>query len=647
MKPSLENLCVTTVRMLAADMVEQANSGHPGLPLGAAPMAHVLWSRFLRHDPAHAHWPNRDRFILSAGHGSSLLYALLHLWGYGLGMEELKAFRQWESRTPGHPEHGLTPGVETSTGPLGQGLAMAVGMAMAERHLAAEFNPPDAEPVVDHHVYAIVSDGDLMEGVASEAASLAGHLRLGKLIVLYDDNRISIEGSTELAFTEEVEARFRAQGWHTVYVADGEDLEAIAGAIESARAESGRPSLIRVHTTIGFGSPLAGTEAVHGAPLGKHMAATRAFFQWPAETFHVPTEVREHFSTLAKRGGERVREWESRMARLERAAELHARLAGELPSGWDRSLLALTFAADKPLATRVVSGQAINALAGDLPALIGGSADLAPSNNTAIKNGGTRNLHFGVREHAMAAAVNGMALHGGWIPYCATFLVFSDYLRGAMRLSALMGTRVIYVLTHDSVAVGEDGPTHQPVEHLAGLRALPGLTVLRPADANETVAAWRLAVLGPGPCALILSRQNLPILPANPEGVARGAYVVAGGDETPELLLLATGSEVHLALAVREALARSGRSARVVSMPSWELFLKQPLAYREAILPAGVKKRLAIEAGSSLGWHRWVGDGGEVIAVDRFGASAPGERVLRELGFSVEAVTERALALLA
>ncbi|MBF0180165.1 MAG: transketolase [Magnetococcales bacterium] len=646
MKPTLDNLCVTTIRMLAADMVEQANSGHPGLPLGAAPMAHVLWSRFLRHDPAHAHWPNRDRFILSAGHGSTLLYALLHLWGYGLGLEELKAFRQWESRTPGHPEHGLTPGVETSTGPLGQGLSMAVGMAMAERHLAREFNPASGAPVVDHHVYAMVSDGDLMEGVASEAASLAGHLRLGKLIVLYDDNRISIEGSTELAFTENVEARFRAQGWHTVYVENGEDLEVIAGAIEAARAESERPSLIRVHTTIGFGSPVAGSEAVHGAPLGKHMAATRAFFQWPAETFHVPVEVRKHFSDLARRGGEWVREWESRMAGLERAAQLHARLAGELPPGWDRSLTALTFAADKPLATRVVSGQAINALAGDLPALIGGSADLAPSNNTAIKNGGERNLHFGVREHAMAAAVNGMALHGGFIPYCATFLVFADYLRGAMRLSALMGTRVIYVLTHDSVAVGEDGPTHQPIEQLAGLRALPGLTVLRPADANETVAAWRLAVAGSGPLALILSRQNLPILPANPDGVARGAYVVAGGEETPELLLLATGSEVHLALAVREALARSGRSARVISMPSWELFLKQPLAYREAILPPGVRKRLAIEAGSSLGWHRWVGDGGEVVALDRFGASAPGNVVLRELGFSVEAVTKRALALL-
>lgn len=644
MKHTLDSLCVTTLRMLAVDMVEQANSGHPGMPLGAAPMAYVLWTRILRHDPKDPVWPDRDRFILSAGHGSALLYALLHLSGYDLPMTELKHFRQWGSRTPGHPEHGLTSGVETSTGPLGQGLAMGVGMALAERQLGERFNPPGGVPVMDHFVYVMVSDGDLMEGVASEAASLAGHWRLGKLIVLYDDNRISIEGSTDLTFTEDVEARFRAYGWQTLTVEDGEDLDAIEAAIQAGRQECHRPTLIRVRTQIGFGSPLANTAAVHGSPLGPtRMEATRAFFNWPSDPFHLPPEVLDRFQQVAQHNHAAVVAWKARVAALEENQLFIARLTGALQEGWDQSLMGLMIP-DKPISTRVVSGMAINALANAVPALIGGSADLAPSNNTHIQNGGERNLHFGVREHAMAAVVNGMALHGGFIPYCATFLVFSDYMRGAMRLSALMGLRVIYILTHDSVAVGEDGPTHQPIEQVVGLRALPGLTVIRPADAHETLAAWRLAMMASGPTALILSRQNLPVLPSNPDGVGRGAYVVSACDGEPEIILLATGSEVGLVLAVKNQLAQF--RVRVVSMPSWELFEGQPMTYRETILPAGVKNRLAVEAGSSLGWHRWVGDGGVVVAIDRFGASAPGNRVLSELGLSVEAVTARAMELL-
>ncbi|MEO5333862.1 MAG: transketolase [Magnetococcus sp. YQC-5] len=647
MKHNLDTLSVTTLRMLAVDMVEAAQSGHPGMPLGAAPMAYVLWSRIMRHNPADPHWPDRDRFILSAGHGSALLYALLHVSGYDLPLEELKQFRQWGSRTPGHPEHDLTPGVETSTGPLGQGLAMGVGMALAERRLAEIFNPKEGLAVVNHHVYVLASDGDLMEGVTAEAASLAGHWQLGKLIVLYDDNKISIEGSTDLTFTEDVEARFRAYGWHTLTVPDGEDLNAIENALLAGQKETQRPTLIRVQTQIGYGSPLANTAGVHGSPLGtERMAATRQFFQWPEETFHVPSEVKERFQQIARKGEHLATEWATAVASLEQPEAFRERLAGVLPAAWDQPLMQLTFPG-KPMATRSVSGMAINALADVVPALIGGSADLAPSNNTHMKNGGIRNLHFGVREHAMAAVVNGMALHGGMLPYCATFLVFSDYMRGAMRLSALMGLKVIYVLTHDSVAVGEDGPTHQPIEHLAGLRSLPGLTVLRPADAHETIAAWQWAVQGAGPVALILSRQNLPLLPANPDGVRRGAYVVDACEGMPEMILLATGSEVHLAVAVKEQLAKQGHDrVRVVSMPSWELFEQQSVEYREQILPSGVRPRLAIEAGSSMGWHRWVGDGGAVVCLDRFGVSAPGERVLRELGFSVETITAKAMGLL-
>ncbi|MBF0165430.1 MAG: transketolase [Magnetococcales bacterium] len=652
MNPDQDALCVTTLRMLAVDMVARAQSGHPGMPLGAAPMAYVLWSRFLRHDPSAPEWPDRDRFVLSAGHGSALLYALLHLFGYDLSLEELKAFRQADSRTPGHPEHGLTPGVECSTGPLGQGLAMGVGMAWAERLLAGRFAAGGGDSLVDHHVYVLASDGDLMEGVAAEAVSLAGHLRLGKLIVLYDDNRISIEGSTELTFTEDVAARFRACGWQTLAVEDGEDLEAIAVAIGSARAERERPSLIRVRTQIGFGSPLAGSAKVHGSPLvGEALTATRAFYRWPDEAFHVPEAVAGYREAVRGRGREWSRAWAARMAAAEavepeRVAGLRAALAGELPEGWDAGLNGLDFGG-KPVATRVASGMALNALAKRLPMLLGGSADLAPSNNTHLQDGGERNLHFGVREHAMGAVVNGMALHGGWIPYCATFLVFSDYLRGAMRLSALMGTRVIYVLTHDSVAVGEDGPTHQPIEHLAGLRALPGLTVIRPADARETAVAWRLAVAARGPTALILSRQNLPSLSPDPDGVARGAYVVSACEGEPELVLLASGSELSLAMEVKGRLAALGHGrVRVVSMPSWELFAAQSREYRESVLGDVGVARLAMEAGSSLGWHRWVGDRGDVCAVDRFGLSAPGERAMEAVGLTGEAVTARALALL-
>ncbi|MBF0270918.1 MAG: transketolase [Magnetococcales bacterium] len=649
MNLDLDALCVTTLRMLAVDMVEQAQSGHPGMPLGAAPMAHVLWSRFLRHDPSNPDWPDRDRFVLSAGHGSALLYALLHVSGYDLSLDELKNFRQMGSRTPGHPEYGLTPGVACSTGPLGQGLAMGVGMAMAERLLAGQFNGPDGT-LVDHRVYVLASDGDLMEGVSAEAASLAGHQRLGKLIVLYDDNRISIEGSTELTFTEDVAARFRAYGWHTLAVEDGEDLEAIAQAIAAGQAEQERPTLIRVRTYIGHGSPLAGSASVHGAPLGaERLAATRTFYHWPATAFHVPEAVVGYRNGVVEQGRQWSGAWAGKVQGIEardpeRMILFRQRLAGVLPEGWDEGLNALDFG-HKPVATRVASGMAINALATHLPALIGGSADLAPSNNTHIQGGGERNIHFGVREHAMAAVVNGMALHGGWIPFCATFLVFSDYMRGAMRLSALMETRVIYVLTHDSVAVGEDGPTHQPIEQLAGLRALPGLTVFRPAEANETVAAWRLAVTSNTPSALILTRQNLPLLPANPEGVARGGYVVSPCAGEPALVLLASGSEVALAMRVKERLVGLGHAeVRVVSMPAWELFAAQSREYRESVLSTG--PRLAIEAGATLGWHRWVGDRGEVIGVDRFGLSAPGGRAMEAVGLSEEAVTARALALL-
>lgn len=653
MHKTLDQLCVTTLRMLAADAVEQARSGHPGMPLGAAPMAYVLWHRVMRHNPANPLWPDRDRFILSAGHGSALLYGLLHLSGYDLSLEDVKKFRQWGSLTPGHPEYGVTPGVEATTGPLGQGFAMGVGMAMAERHLAQSFNREEFLPLVNHYTYAIVSDGDLMEGISSEAASLAGHLCLGKLIYLYDDNHITIEGSTDLTFSENVSARFESYQWQVIKVEDSEDLDAIEKALRQAQQEEERPSLILVRTHIGFGSPKADSSAAHGAPLGGGMAETRRFFQWPDALFHLPQEAQDHFRSILTRGQEQESEWTALLEALysrfpEDADRFRAQTAAVLPEGWDQKLVDLDFGG-KAEATRVASGLAMNAIAQHLPALIGGSADLAPSNNTWLNVAEERNIHFGVREHAMAAISNGIALHKGFIPFCSTFMVFSDYMRGAIRLSALMELHVVYVLTHDSVAVGEDGPTHQPIEHLATLRAMPNLVVLRPADPFETAAAWRLAITLKRPITLILSRQGLPLLDQESAraGVAQGAYVIAQCEGTPQLILIATGAEVHLVLEARALLLEQGvQQVRVVSMPSWELFAEQSHAYRESILPSHTKCRLAVEAASSMGWHRWVGDHGAVLALDRFGVSAPGGRILQEYGFSAQNVVQRALSLL-
>ncbi len=658
MNQTLDRLCLTTLRMLAIDAIENANSGHPGMPLGAAPMAYVLWTRFLRHDPKDPQWPDRDRFILSPGHGSALLYALLHLTGYDLPLEEMKRFRQWQSRTPGHPEYGHTPGVEVTTGPLGQGFAMGVGMALAERRLAQGTNRQEFLPVVDHFTYAIVSDGDLMEGVACEAASLAGHLCLGKLIYLYDDNRITIDGGTDISFSEDVKTRFESYRWQVLRVEDGEDLEAIEKAIRVGQKEKERPTLIMVRTHIGHGSPKVDSSAAHGSPLGKEaMAATRKFFDWPDTPFHVPKKALDAFRKAVVRGKELQEEWETRLVALasafpEEVERFRARLAGKLPENWDAGLNAVDFGG-KAVATRAASGTVMNAIAPGLPAFMGGSADLAASNKTLLKGVEDRNIHFGIREHAMAAMVNGMALHGGIIPYCATFLVFSDYLRGAMRLSALMNVPVIYVLTHDSVAVGEDGPTHQPVEHLAALRVMPNLQVVRPADGRETIAAWRLAVTGKSPSALILSRQGLPLIDAAVSderietGVARGAYVLSDCDGIPDIILIATGSEVALALAAKEELTiRGQKKVRVVSMPCWERFEALSERDRAKVLPPSVKTRLAIEAGSAMGWHRWVGDGGDIIAIDRFGASAPGGQLLQEFGFTVENVVTRSLNLI-
>lgn len=654
MNQALDQLCVNTLRMLSIDAIEQANSGHPGMPLGAAPMAYVLWHRIMRHNPSNPTWSDRDRFVLSAGHGSALLYSLLHLSGYGLSLEELKKFRQWGSLTPGHPEYGLTPGIEATTGPLGQGFAMGVGMAMAERYLAQSFNRQEFLPVVNHFTYAIVSDGDLMEGITSEAASLAGHLCLGKLIYLYDDNRITIEGSTDLAFSEDVAARFESYQWQVLRVEDGEDLDAIEKAIRLGQKEEERPTLIVVRTHIGFGSPKADSSKSHGSPLGKEaMQETRHFFQWPDTPFHVPQKALNNFREIAVRGQDQESEWiagfEAMQSRFpEEAQRFQQQTSGHIPEGWDTLLTALTF--EKNLATRAASGLSLNAIAPHLPALIGGSADLAPSNNTWLSSvNEDRNIHFGIREHAMGAMCNGMALHGGLIPFCGTFLVFSDYMRGAMRLSTLMNTHIVYVLTHDSIAVGEDGPTHQPIEHIATLRAMPNMVVLRPAEGYETIASWRLAITLKQPVALILSRQGLPLLPSETalQGVKRGAYVVSECEGPPRLLILSSGSELHLALQAKEQLAEKGvKRVRVVSMPSWEIFLQQPKSYQEEILPFRTTARLAIEAGSSMGWHRWVGLEGTVIAIDHFGASAPGGRVLEEFGFSVDNVVTKALLLL-
>jgi len=660
----LDQLCINTIRTLAMDAVQKANSGHPGLPMGMADVAYVLWTRFLKHNPANPGWPNRDRFVLSAGHGSMLLYSLLHLTGYDLPLEELKSFRQWGSRTPGHPEYGLTPGVETTAGPLGQGFANGVGMAMAERFLAATFNRPGF-PIFDHYTYAIVSDGDLMEGISHEAASLAAHLGLGKLVYLYDDNGISIEGSTDITFTEDVPARFRAYSWHVQEV-DGYDLKGIEAAVRSAQEEMERPSLIVCHTHIAYGSPNKQDKAsAHGEPLGEEeVRLTKEALGWPATAhFLIPDEALAVFRQAVEQGREAEARWREtferyRAAYPDEAAQLEALWAGKLPEGWTDVLP--TFSSESgPMATRQASGAVLNALAPVLPTLVGGSADLAPSNNTLLKGypdfqqatPAGRNLHFGVREHAMGAILNGLALHGGVLPYGGTFLVFADYMRPAVRLAAMMHLPVVYVWTHDTVWIGEDGPTHQPIEHLAALRAIPNLTIIRPADANETAGAWRVALeRRAGPTGLALTRQKLPVLfETNRDAakkVARGAYVLVDSSGIPDVILIGAGSEVHLALGARDLLAQKGIAVRVVSMPSWELFDAQPAAYRESVLPPQVTARLAIEAGVTQGWARYVGPAGDVMGLERFGASAPYKVLMEKFGFTAEAVAERALGLL-
>jgi len=664
MTADLDQLCINTIRTLAMDGVQKAKSGHPGMPMGTADMAYVLWTRFLKHNPANPTWPNRDRFVLSAGHGSMLLYGLLHLTGYDLPLEELKSFRQWDSLTPGHPEYGLTPGVETTTGPLGQGFANGVGMAIAERFLAATFNRPEL-PMFDHFTYAIVSDGDLMEGLSHEAASLAGHLGLGKLIYLYDDNEISIEGSTDITFTEDVPARFRAYGWHVQEV-DGYDLDGIEAAIRAAQEETERPSLIVCHTHIAYRSPnKQDTAGAHGSPLGEEeVRLTKEALGWPADAhFVIPEQTLAVFRRALEQGQQAEGQWRDMFERYqvtypEESALLEKLWAGELPEGWADGLPGFGLA-DGPLATRKASGAVLNAIAPNLPTLIGGSADLAPSNNTLLNDYDDfqretptgRNFRFGVREHAMGGILNGMALHGGVIPYGGTFLVFSDYMRPTVRLAAMMHLPVIYVWTHDSVWIGEDGPTHQPVEHLAALRAIPNLVVIRPADANETVAAWRLALeRRDGPTALMLTRQKLPVLfetMQNPaDKVARGAYVLAESSGVSNALIIATGSEVHLALEARDLLAERGIGVRVISMPSWELFDAQPVSYRDSVLPPLVTRRLAVEAGVTQGWAKYVGPSGDVMGLERFGASAPYKVLMDKLGFTAGAVVERVLKLL-
>ncbi len=675
--PELDQLCVNTIRALAIDAVQKAESGHPGLPLGAAPMAYVLWTKFLRYNPKNPKWENRDRFLLSAGHGCMLLYSLLYLTGYDLSLDEIKNFRQWGSKTPGHPEYGLTPGVEITTGPLGQGFANGVGMAMGAAHLAAKFNQKDFS-LIDHYVYAIVSDGDLMEGVASEAASLAGHLKLGKLIYLYDDNHVTIEGFTDLAFSERVPQRFEAYGWHTSTVEDGNDLEAIEAAIRDAQSVADRPSLISVKTTIGYGMPTAGTRKAHSdAPGEDAVRETKRHLGWPEDKqFYVPDEALAHFRQAIERGAQLEREWDDL---VEVYKQKHADLAslwdttmkGELPDGWEEHLPSFDDA--KPVATRVASGQVINALAPHLPMLIGGSADLGVSNNTDIKDGGSfeagsydgRIVHWGVREHCMGATLTGMSLNGGLIPYGGTFMTFSDYMRPAIRLACLSEVQVIYVFTHDSIGLGEDGPTHQPIEHLAALRAIPHLFVVRPADVHEVREGWRLAILRRNaPTALALTRQKVPLIDrkvyASAEGLRRGGYVLAEADGVrtesgsdrindstkSKLILIATGSEVSLALEAREQLQKDGIPTRVVSIPCIELFEEQSQDYRDEILPPAVTARLAIEAGVRQGWDRYVGPKGDVICLNRFGASAPGDVAMKNLGFNVDNLLKRARKLI-
>jgi transketolase len=676
---TLEELCINTIRILSADAVQQANSGHPGMPMGAAAMAYTLWTKFLKFNPKNPAWFDRDRFVLSAGHGSMLLYSLLHLTGYDLPLEELKRFRQWGSKTPGHPERGHTPGVEVSTGPLGQGFGNGVGMAIAEAWLAARFNRP-GHNIIDHYTYAICGDGDLMEGITQEAASLAGHLHLGKMIYLYDQNHISLAGGTDVSFTENVAERFDAYAWHTRAVPDGNDTEEVARAIEEARAETARPSLILVRTHIGFGSPNRHDNfSAHGNPLGdEELQATKKNLGWPTmDKFFLPKEAVDEFRKAVPKGADAERGWKDRFeayrkAYPKEAAELESFIEGKMPENWKAGLPSWK-PSDKPIATRKAGGDALNAIAKSVHNVIGGSADLNPSTETALKGEGDfqypddqslnkmgavggpwgyegRNVAFGVREHAMGAAVNGMAAHGGVLPFSATFLVFSDYMKPSIRLGALSQLKAFYVFTHDSVGVGEDGPTHEPVEQLAGLRAIPGLTVLRPADANETAEAWEFAMQHNGPTLFALTRQNVPHLDrsnAKDISVARGAYILSeaeGGN--PDVILIGSGSEVALCARAQEKLKGYGVKARVVSMPGMSLFEQQEGAYQESILPKAIRKRITVEAASTFGWHRWAGDEGASIGIDRYGASAPGDQILRNLGMTVEHVTAAALKLM-
>jgi transketolase len=681
MTSDLDQQCINTLRFLSVDMVQQADSGHPGLPLGAAPMAYVLWTRFLKHHPANPQWADRDRFVLSAGHGSALLYSLLHLTGYDLPLDDIKRFRQWGSKAPGHPERGHTAGVEVTTGPLGQGFSNAVGMAIAEAQLAARYNR-DGHTVVDHHTWVIASDGDLMEGVTAEAASLAGHLKLGKLICLYDNNAVTLSAGTDMTFSEDRAKRFEAYGWQTITVDDGNDLDAIEAALKAAQDDTERPSLILVRTHLGFGSPVQDSFKAHGSPLGADkVKETKQKLGWPTEpTFLIPDAALSHFRGALKSGEQAEAAWNQRIdahakAQPDLARELQQRLRGELPAGWDADIP--TFPADaKGMATRVASGKVMNAIAAHLPALVGGSADLDPSTHTALKGQGDfnpppasgdqacegadtggwsyagRNLHFGVREHAMGSIVNGLAAHGGFIGYGSTFLIFSDYMRPPIRLAALTGLHVVHVFTHDSLAVGEDGPTHQPVEQLASLRAVPNTTLLRPADANETAVAWKIAIeTRDRPVLLALTRQDVPTLDrsrcASADGVRRGAYVLSdSGAEPPALILIASGSEVGLITAAADKLAADGIAVRCVSMPSWDLFEAQPQAYRDEVLPPATTARLAVELGVRQGWDRYVGPQGDMLGVDRYGASAPASELLAQYGFTVDKVLERAVSVL-
>ncbi|MHB7990448.1 transketolase [Bacillus safensis] len=661
---TIELKSIATIRTLSIDAIEKANSGHPGMPMGAAPMAYALWTNHLNVSPQNPNWFNRDRFVLSAGHGSMLLYSMLHLSGYNLSIEDLKQFRQWGSKTPGHPEFGHTEGVDATTGPLGQGIAMAVGMALAERHLAETYNK-DNFHVVDHYTYSICGDGDLMEGISSEAASLAGHLGLGRLIVLYDSNDISLDGDLDRSFSENVKNRFEAMNWEVLYVKDGNNIEEVTAAIEKAKQSTDRPTLIEVKTTIGFGSPnRAGTSGVHGAPLGSEEAKlTKEVYSWTfEEDFHVPSEVYDHFKEAVKDAGQKKEAaWNELFAQYEKeypelAAQLKLAIEGKLPENWDQEIP--VYEAGSSLASRASSGEVLNGIAKQVPFFIGGSADLAGSNKTTIKNTDDfgknnyagKNIWFGVREFAMGAALNGMALHGGLRVFGGTFFVFSDYLRPAIRLAALMGLPVTYVFTHDSIAVGEDGPTHEPVEQLASLRAMPNLSVIRPADGNETAAAWKLAVSSTDkPTALVLTRQNLPTIDQAPEkayeGVEKGGYVVVeAADAQPEALLLASGSEVGLAIEAQKALEKEGIRASVVSLPAWDRFDQQSDEYKESVLPKAVRARIAIEMGASLGWERYTGLDGDVIAIDKFGASAPGETIIEKYGFTVSNVVSRVKA---